>query len=128
MIPDETQNKELDDRLKAAFADDLPDTVAAGMRRRIAAFRAGTTEEETRPTISFWPVRKGLWAALAVGMLVAGFLLQGLQIRNPLADRIALIKTEFANPESSRPADLNSTRGNSFSESYPAHRSGDKEV
>jgi len=128
MITEKNQDKHLDEMLRAALADDLPDEVAAGMRSRIAAFRAQTAEEEESPAAFFWFFRKGLWAALAIGMLVAGFLLQSLQSRNPLADRIALIKTEFANPETGRPADLHSDSWNSAPTAYPADNPGDKEV
>lgn len=97
-------NADLDGLLKNVFADDLPDDVAAGMRRRIAAFRAGKAQDEKSRAAGFWLYRKGLWAALAIGMIVAGFLLQGLQAPSPLAERIALVKAGMSSPALEQPA------------------------
>jgi len=99
MNPKNLSDESLDGRLKAVLADDLPDDVAAGMRDRIAVFRAGIAKEGMNPRAMAWLFRRGLWATLAVLMLVAGFLLQGLQARNPLADRIAQFKAEVSQQE-----------------------------
>lgn len=106
MTAEKNQDKRLDDLLKDALADDLPNEVAAGMRNRIAAFRVRTAGEEKSSAAFFWLFRKGLWAFLAIGMLASGFLLQGLKVPNPLADRIALIKTEISNPDLVRPPEI----------------------
>ena len=84
--PDDTS---LDDWLKRAFADDLPGDAAAGMRARLARFRAGTMGEKAPAKAWGWLSRKRAWAALSVLMLVSGGLLQGLGSRNALADRIS---------------------------------------
>ena len=80
---------ELDDLMKRAFADDLPDKAAAGMRDRFGRFRAETMGK--RPPVEAWAwlFQKRAWAALSVLMLVSGGLLQGLGSRNALADRIS---------------------------------------
>jgi hypothetical protein len=86
----------LDELLKRVLADDLPPDVAAGMRVRLDRFRARTTEKEKRMPILapfFW---RSAWAALSILMLVSGSLLQGLGSRNPLSDRISLIRTSLA--------------------------------
>jgi hypothetical protein len=88
-----------DDLLKAVLADDLPDDVAAGMRNRITAFRAGAGQRTKSAKVPAWLFRRGLWATLAILMLIAGFALQGLQARNPLADRIAQFKAEVSQQE-----------------------------
>jgi hypothetical protein len=118
----------LDELLKATLADDLPDDVAAGMRDRIAAFRAGTAKEEKGSAASAWLFRRGLWATLAIGMLIAGFLLQGLRTRSPLADRIALIKMEISTPEPARPIDLDSESRRVVPENRPAYSPEEKEA
>jgi hypothetical protein len=92
----------LDDLLKRALADDLPAEVAAGMRDRIGRFRDGTTRDERRTAALAWLSRRTVWAAIAVLMLISGGLLQGLGSRNPLADRIAVIKAKFSSRESDR--------------------------
>jgi len=92
----------LDDLLKRALADDLPAEVAAGMRDRIDRFRDGTMRDERRTAVRAWLSRRAVWAALAVLMLISGGLLQGLGSRNPLADRITLIKAKFSSVESDR--------------------------
>lgn len=89
MSTERPDDKALDDLLRRAFADDLPGDAAAGMRVRLALFRAGTVEP--KGTAWAWGrlSRKRVWAALSVLMLVSGGLLQGLGSRNALADRIS---------------------------------------
>jgi len=86
----------LDELLKRALADDLPPDVAAGMQDRLDRFRAGMKEKE-----KWMPVRtpffpRSAWAMLSILMLVSGSLLQGLGSRNPLSDRISIIRTSLA--------------------------------
>ena len=50
-----------------------------------------------------WFFRRAVWAAVSVLMFVSGCVLQGIGVRNPLADRIAHIKTGFASLEPTRP-------------------------
>jgi hypothetical protein len=66
------------------------------MRDRIDRFRARTTEKEKRIPIRALFFRRSAWAALSILMLVSGSLLQGLGSRNPLSDRISLIRTSLA--------------------------------
>jgi hypothetical protein len=90
----------LDDLLRDALADDLPADAAAGMSERIARFRAKTTKDEGRAerrTRLRWRIA---WAAASVLMLVTGSLLQGLQTRSPLAERISSVMTELSEIES----------------------------
>lgn len=98
-------DRDLDELLREALADDLPDDVAAGMRARIARFqaekRAAAAAEAPAASWS-WLFRRGLWAALSVLMLVAGLLLQGSKPRSPLAERIAAIKIEYAGLDTTR--------------------------
>ena len=89
MNTERPDDKAVDDLLKRAFADDLPDDAAAGMRARFARFRAGTMGEVAPAGAWGWLSRKRAWAALSVLMLVSGCLLQGLGSRNALADRIS---------------------------------------
>lgn len=96
------EGMDLDDLLKRALADDLPSDVAAGMRDRIDRFRAGTIMEEKRAAAWAWLFRRSAWAILSILMLLSGIFLQGSRSRNPLADRISLIKAEFASAESAR--------------------------
>lgn len=94
---------DVDDLLRRALADDLPADVAGGMRRRIERFRAGATEKSAPAAAWAWLFRRSVWAALAVLMLVAGFLLQGARSRSPLADRISELKAaavDFETPRS----------------------------
>lgn len=96
---------EMDGLLREALADDLPADVAAGMRARIARFRAERTEGaagEARASARAWLARRGIWAAVSVLMLVAGFLLQGSKASTPLGDRIAAIKIEYASLDTTR--------------------------
>lgn len=98
-------DRELDELLRKALADDLPDEVAAGMRARIARFRAEklTGAASSAPSAAWaWLFRRGLWAALSILMLVAGLFLQGGKPRSPLADRISAIKAEIASLETTR--------------------------
>lgn len=102
-------DRDLDELLREALADDLPDDVAAGMRARIARFReakaAGeaTAGRRTAPPAAWaWLFRRGLWAALSALMLVAGLLLQGGKPRSPLAERIAAIKIEYSGLDTTR--------------------------
>jgi len=101
MIPKTSEDAGLDELLKAALADDLPDDAAAGMAERITAFRA-RMKEEKGPAAPFWLFRRGILATLAILMFIAGFLLQGFRARSPLADGIALIKTGISNSDSQR--------------------------
>ncbi len=92
----------LDGLLKRTLADDLPAGVEAGMRERIARFRAETTKDEGRAegrTRLRWRIT---WAAASVLMLVSGGLLQGLGTRSPLAEKISSVMTEFSEIESTR--------------------------
>lgn len=98
-------DRELDELLREALADDLPGDVAAGMRERIDRFRAERTEAAAGgdPAAAWgWLFRRGLWAALSILMLVAGLVLQGGKPRSPLAERIAAIKTEYASLDTTR--------------------------
>jgi len=88
--------KILDGLLKKVLADDLPPDVAAGMRDRFDRFHARTTEKEKGMPIRALVFQKSAWAALSILMLVSGSLLQGLGSRNPLSDRISLIRTSLA--------------------------------
>jgi len=103
---DRDKDKGLDDLLKRALADDLPAEVEAGMRERIRSFRAGKAKDDGRAAA--WAAardrlfRRSAWAVLSILMLIAGFLLQGLGSRNPLAERIALVKAEFSTIETTR--------------------------
>lgn len=99
-----SMDRDLDDLLREALADDLPDDVAAGMRARIARLRAAKLAGATHsaPAAWAWLFRRGLWAALSVLMLVAGLLLQGGKPRSPLAERIAAIKIEYAGLDTTR--------------------------
>lgn len=85
--------RDVDELLRKALTDDLPADVAAGMRERIGRFRAERMEDgETAGGARAWFLRRTVWAALAILMLVAGILLQGAKTASPLADRIASIK------------------------------------
>ena len=94
--------------LRKALADDLPADVAAGMRAKIERFRAekmkdgGESAAAAKATAWAWLLRRGVWAALSILMLIAGILLQGRGSSSPLAERIAKIKTEYANLEQTR--------------------------
>jgi len=94
------ENRGLDELVKRTLADDLPADVAAAMRERIDRFRAGTARDERRTAAWAWLFRRSVWAVLSVLMLLSGIFLQGAKARNPLADRISLIKAEFARSES----------------------------
>lgn len=96
MTADHRENKELDELLRSALADDLPADVAAGMRDRIERFRAGADKDEARAAARPWIFRKVVWVAVSILMLVSGILLQGSASRSPLADRISRLKTGFA--------------------------------
>ncbi len=106
MKPNARTEEDLDRLLRSALADDIPPEVAAGMRRRIVAFRAGMKKEKESPAGGTWILSRGLWATLAVLMLIAGGLLQGFQSRSALAERIALLKAEASKAE---PAERTST-------------------
>ena len=86
----------LDELLKRALADDLPPDVAAGMQDRLDRFRAGTTEKDKKMAIRALIFPRSAWAMLSILMLVSGSLLQGLGSRNPLSERISLIRTSLA--------------------------------
>jgi hypothetical protein len=100
MNSENQEDTRLDRLLKKALADDLPAGVEAGMRGRIARFRAETRKGE-RPAAGrarlSWRIA---WAAASVLMLVSGSLLQGLGTRSPLAERISVVMTELSEIES----------------------------
>ncbi len=83
----------LEDLLKSALADDLPPDVAAAMRAGLGRFRERAGEKGRRPPAAAFLVRRTVWAALSILMLVSGGLLQGLGSRNPLADRLSSLGT-----------------------------------
>jgi hypothetical protein len=100
-----SQNHEdarLDELLRKTLADDLPADVAAGMRERLDRFRDEATRLEYRPAARAWLSRRSVWAAVSVLMFVSGCWLQGIGAQNPLADRIALVKTGLSSFESTR--------------------------
>jgi hypothetical protein len=93
---------EVDDLLRRALADDLPEGVAAGMRRRIAHFREMKTGDEAAgrgAAARAWISRRSVWAAISVLLLVAGILLQIGKSSSPLAERVAAIKAQYASLE-----------------------------
>lgn len=96
----------LDDLLKRILADDLPADAAAGMRARIDRFRAGMMEDEREAPAWAWLFRRSAWAVLSVLMLLSGIFLQGSGTRNPLADKISLVKAAFAGAEPARSPDV----------------------
>ena len=96
------KNADMDELVRKALADDLPADVAAGMRERIGRFRAGRLEGGAPSAAWAWFLRRGVWAALSILMLVAGILLQGAKSSSPLADRISAIKTAYASLEAPR--------------------------
>ena len=100
MTSQSEQDTGLDGLLKRALADDLPAGVEAGMRERIARFRAETTKDEKRAESRAGLRWRIAWAAASVLMLVSGSLLQGLQPRSPLAERITSVMTEISEIES----------------------------
>jgi hypothetical protein len=102
MTAKKPEGKVLDDVLRKALADDLPAGVEAGMREQLDRFRAEAPQDEGRPAARVWLFRRGVWAAVSVLMLVSGCVLQGIGARNPLADRIALVKTGLSSVESTR--------------------------
>jgi hypothetical protein len=117
----------LDALLKRALADDLPAGVEAGMRARIDRFRADTMKDETRAAGRTWLSRRLAWAVMSVLMFVSGCLLQGIGARNPLADRIALVKTGLSSFESTRqPGDTPEVRATA-PERKPVRTPQDKE-
>lgn len=102
---DKTMDRDLDELLRRALADDLPDDVAAGMRARIERFRAENLAGASTAAPSgawAWFLRRGVWATFSLLMLVAGLLLQGAKASSPLADRISAIKAEIASLETTR--------------------------
>jgi len=107
MTDERNTGTDIDGLLRKALADDLPDDVVAGMRAKIERFRAEKMEDRVesaaaQATTWAWLLRRGVWAALSILMLIAGILLQGGRSSNPLADRIAAIKAEFASLETTR--------------------------
>lgn len=90
----------VDDLLIKTFADDLPADVAAGMREKIEHFRAVKTKSGAAAWA--WILRRSVWAALSILMLVAGILLQGAKSSSPLADRISTLKAEFSSVSTTR--------------------------
>lgn len=103
---DRDSDRGLDDLLKRALADDLPADVEAGLRERVRSFRAGKAGADGRAAA--WAAARArlfgrsAWAVLSVLMLIAGFLLQGLGSRHPLADRIVAVKAGLADVETTR--------------------------
>jgi len=93
---------DVDDLLRRACADDLPDDVAAAMGRRVDAFLAGARVEQRTMSSRAWILPRFAWAALSILMLIAGLLLQGAKASTPLAGRIASVKTAYANLEETR--------------------------
>lgn len=94
----------MDDLLREALADDIPSDVAAGMRERIARFRAETTTGETEPPAAAWAwvFRRRVWTALSILMLVAGILLQAGRSSSPLTERISTVMTASSNLDTTR--------------------------
>jgi hypothetical protein len=93
---------EVDDLLRRAFADDLPEEVAAGMRRRIERsreMRTGDGASRRRSAAWAWIFSRSVWAAISVLLLVAGILLQIGKSSSPLAERVAAIKAQYASLE-----------------------------
>jgi hypothetical protein len=103
-VVNEKRNKgaDMDDLMRKALADDLPADVAVGMRERIKHFRAGKMKDGARSAARAWFLRRSVWAALSILMLIAGILLQGSKSSSPLADRISSIKTAYASLETTR--------------------------
>ncbi len=108
MTEERNKGADIDGLLRRALADDLPDDVAAGMRARIGRVRAEKMKDRVeaatvRPVTAWaWLLRRGVWAALSILMLVAGILLQGRESSSPLAERISVVKIEFANLDTTR--------------------------
>jgi len=96
------EGTDMDDMLKRAFADDLPADVGVGMRERIERFRAGKMKDRARSAASAWFLRRSVWVALSILMLIAGLLLQGSKSSSPLADRISALKVEFSSVSTTR--------------------------
>jgi len=97
-----SKKPDVDDLLRRALADDHPEEVAGGMRRRIERFRETKMEDEAagRSAAAWaWLGRRSVWAAISVLLLVAGILLQGGRSSSPLAQRIAALKTQYASLE-----------------------------
>ena len=121
------EDTRLDELLRKTFDDDLPAEVAAGMRERLDRFRADALQDEGRPAARAWFFRRGVWAAVSVLMFVSGCVLQGIGARNPLADRIALVKTGLSSVESTRrPGDTPEVRATA-PEREPVRTPEDKE-
>jgi len=118
----------LDDLLKAALSDDLPPEVSAGMRDRIAGFRAGILKENENRAARTWLFGRGLWATVAILMLIAGGLLQGFRFRTPLADRIALMKADMSKAEPARPLEVDPANRKAAPEKRPALIPDEKET
>ena len=95
---DREVDRDLDDLLRRALADDLPADVEAGLRERAARVRAGAE----RPAWSARLSPRAAWAVLSVLALVAGFLLQGSGTGSPLAERFAAVKAGFATIDTTR--------------------------
>ena len=101
-----SKRRDVDDLLRRALADDLPEEVAAGMRDGIERFRAEKAKAEHKaPAVRWagaWLLRPGVLAVLSLLMLVAGIILQGAKSSSPLAERVAAIKTQYASLETPR--------------------------
>jgi hypothetical protein len=102
MTEERNKGSDIDGLLQKALADDLPAGVAAGMRDRIERFREEKIRAQAPAAAWVWLLRRGVWAALSILMIVAGILLQGRESSSPLADRISAVKAEFASFETTR--------------------------
>jgi hypothetical protein len=102
MIGKKNNDMDVDGLLRKAFADDLPADVEAGMRERIERFRERKMSDEKPAAVWTWLFGRAVWAAVSILMLVAGILLQGSKPSSALADRISVIKAEFASLEPER--------------------------
>jgi hypothetical protein len=93
---------DLEQLIRAAFADDLPAEVEAGMRERVRRFRTDPSRGAKPSAAWAFLSRRAVWAALSILMLIAGILLQGMNSRSHLADRISSVKSAYASLETPR--------------------------
>jgi hypothetical protein len=92
----------INDLLRQACADDLPEDVAAAMSRHIGAFVAEAQVRQRAGSTRTWLFPKFVWAAISILMLLAGVFLQGARVSSPLADRISSLKSALAGLETTR--------------------------